>query len=63
VVRCRARACAGELEAEVAAAQKEAERHGTLLDGHAPPIESMFEDVFAQMPSHLKDQLRQAGGG
>jgi len=48
------------LEAEVAAAQKEAERHGTLLDGHIPPLESMFEDVFASMPPHLRDQLRQA---
>ena len=48
------------LEAEVAAAQKEAERHGTLLDGHIPPLESMFEDVFAAMPPHLHDQLRQA---
>src|SRR5205085_4783113 len=51
-----------ELEAEVATAQKEAERHGTLLDGVAPPLESMFEDVYATMPPHLEDQLRQARG-
>jgi 2-oxoisovalerate dehydrogenase E1 component alpha subunit len=49
-----------ELEAEVAAAQREAEAHGTLIDGHIPPIESMFEDVYAQMPPHLHDQLQQA---
>jgi len=49
-----------ELEAEVAAAQKEAERHGTLADGHAPPIASMFEDVYKDMPAHLRDQLAQA---
>jgi 2-oxoisovalerate dehydrogenase E1 component alpha subunit len=49
-----------ELEAEVAAAQKEAERHGTLADGHIPPIETMFEDVYKEMPAHLRDQLRQA---
>jgi 2-oxoisovalerate dehydrogenase E1 component alpha subunit len=39
-----------ELEAEVAAALKEAESHGTLLDGHIPPLASMFEDVYKDMP-------------
>ena len=48
-----------ELEAEVGAAQKEAERYGTLSDGHVPPLASMFEDVYKEMPSHLQDQLRQ----
>lgn len=51
-----------EIEAEVLAAQKEAERYGTLLDGHIPPLQSMFEDVYKTMPPHLHDQLRQAGG-
>src|SRR5687768_3521533 len=50
-----------ELEAEVMAAQREAERYGTLLDGHIPPLASMFEDVYKTMPPHLHDQLRQAG--
>jgi 2-oxoisovalerate dehydrogenase E1 component alpha subunit len=50
-----------EIEAEVLAAQKEAERHGTLLDGHIPPIESMFQDVYKDMPPHLKRQREQAG--
>ena len=50
------------LDAEVAAALKEAERHGSLLDGHIPPLASMFEDVYAEMPPHLRDQMRQAGG-
>ena len=49
-----------ELEAEVAAAQKEAERYGTLTDGHVPPLETMFQDVYKEMPAHLHDQLRQA---
>ncbi len=49
-----------ELEAEVAAAQKEAERHGTLADAHTPSLESMFEDVYKEMPQHLRDQLREA---
>jgi 2-oxoisovalerate dehydrogenase E1 component alpha subunit len=48
-----------ELEAEVAAAQKEAEGHGTLLDGHIPNAETMFEDVYAEMPAHLREQLKQ----
>ena len=51
-----------ELEAEVAVAQKEAERYGTLIDGHIPPLASMFEDVYKDMPAHLHEQLRQAGG-
>jgi 2-oxoisovalerate dehydrogenase E1 component alpha subunit len=36
-----------ELEAQVAAAQKEAESYGTLLDGHIPSAATMFEDVYA----------------
>jgi len=52
-----------EVEAEVAAATKEAERYGgTLIDGHVPPLESMFEDVYKDMPMHLREQLRQARG-
>ena len=52
------------LEAEVGAALKEAERYGgTLIDGHVPPIETMFEGVYKDMPAHLHDQLRQARGG
>ncbi len=49
------------LDAEVLAALKEAERHGgTLIDGHTPPLESMFEDVYQEMPKHLHEQLAQA---
>ncbi|HEY2929999.1 3-methyl-2-oxobutanoate dehydrogenase (2-methylpropanoyl-transferring) subunit alpha [Piscinibacter sp.] len=50
-----------ELEAQVNAAQKEAERYGTLIDGHIPPLASMFEDVYKEMPQHLREQLHQAG--
>ncbi|MEJ8810316.1 3-methyl-2-oxobutanoate dehydrogenase (2-methylpropanoyl-transferring) subunit alpha [Variovorax ureilyticus] len=50
-----------QLEAEVAAAMKEAESYGgTLIDGHVPPLESMFEDVYKDMPPHLHEQMRQA---
>jgi 2-oxoisovalerate dehydrogenase E1 component alpha subunit len=48
-----------ELEAEVAAAQKEAESRGTLLDGQIPKPETMFEDVFKDMPQHLREQRAQ----
>lgn len=51
-----------ELDAQVSAALKEAESYGTLLDGHIPPLASMFEDVYKDMPPHLREQLRQAGG-
>lgn len=50
-----------ELEAEVAAAQKEAESHGTLLDGHIPSAATMFEDVYAEMPAHLRRQRQELG--
>ncbi|GAC1531400.1 MAG: 3-methyl-2-oxobutanoate dehydrogenase (2-methylpropanoyl-transferring) subunit alpha [Ramlibacter sp.] len=50
-----------ELEAEVAAAQKEAESHGTLLDGHIPSAASIFEDVYAEMPAHLRRQRQELG--
>lgn len=50
-----------ELEAEVTAAQKEAESHGTLLDGHIPSAATMFEDVYAEMPAHLREQRQQLG--
>ncbi len=50
-----------ELEAEVAAAQKEAESYGTLLDGRIPSAATMFDDVYAEMPAHLKRQRQQLG--
>jgi 2-oxoisovalerate dehydrogenase E1 component alpha subunit len=49
-----------ELDAQVGAALKQAETHGTLQDGTVPPLESMFEDVYREMPAHLREQLREA---
>ena len=47
--------------ASFAAALKEAERHGgALIDGHVPPLETMFEGVYKDMPAHLREQMRQA---
>ncbi|OJX32448.1 MAG: 3-methyl-2-oxobutanoate dehydrogenase (2-methylpropanoyl-transferring) subunit alpha [Burkholderiales bacterium 68-12] len=49
------------LEAEVVAAQKEAESHGTLLDGRVPSAAAIFDDVYHQMPEHLRRQRQQMG--
>jgi 2-oxoisovalerate dehydrogenase E1 component alpha subunit len=51
----------GELEAEVAAALAEAERYGSLADGHIHCLASMFEDVYKDMPPHLRRQHDEAG--
>jgi 2-oxoisovalerate dehydrogenase E1 component alpha subunit len=51
-----------ELDAQVAAALKEAAQYGSLLDGHIPPLASMFEDVYKDMPPHLREQMRQVEG-
>ena len=50
-----------ELEAEVMAAQKQAESYGTLLDGHIPSPAAMFDDVYRDMPEHLRLQRQQLG--
>ena len=52
-----------QLDAEVATALKQALKSGSLADGHIPPLATMFEDVYKDMPPHLVDQLRQAAGG
>jgi 2-oxoisovalerate dehydrogenase E1 component alpha subunit len=49
-----------EVAAEVRQAQKEAEAKGTLGNGHFDDVETMFEDVFADLPWHLAEQQRAA---
>jgi 2-oxoisovalerate dehydrogenase E1 component alpha subunit len=49
------------LEAEISAAQKEAESYGTLADGRIPSAASMFEDVYKEMPEHLRRQRQELG--
>lgn len=54
-----------ELDADVVAAWKEAVSYGSLNDGPQLSGDLMFEDVFKEMPAHLKrqrDQLRAEGG-
>ena len=50
-------ALGAELVTEVRDAGKEAEKHGLLHTGPHHPPESMFEDVFKDMPRHLEEQL------
>jgi 2-oxoisovalerate dehydrogenase E1 component alpha subunit len=49
------------LEAEVLAAQKEAEQYGTLATGSVFSPAQMFEDVYKEMPDHLRVQRQQLG--
>ncbi|TXH91316.1 MAG: 3-methyl-2-oxobutanoate dehydrogenase (2-methylpropanoyl-transferring) subunit alpha [Rhodoferax sp.] len=50
-----------EMEAAVASAQKEAEQYGTLADGHVRSPAEMFEDVYKEMPAHLRRQRQELG--
>ena len=49
------------LEAEIIAAQKEAEQYGTLNDERIPSAASMFDDVYKDMPEHLRRQRQELG--
>ena len=50
-----------EIEDQVRAAGKEAESLGTLDRGPLPSAKTMFEDVFKDMPPHLRRQRQQMG--
>ena len=49
-----------ELDAQVRAAMKEAEKNGILGHGLHHPFHTMFEDVFEELPWHLREQAEQA---
>ena len=49
-----------QLSAEVRSAQKEAEKKGTLGNGHFEDVDSMFADVFEEVPWHLAEQREAA---
>lgn len=51
-----------QIQEAVVAAQRQAESHGTLASGQTSSVASMFEDVYENMPRHLKDQLQQLEG-
>jgi len=46
---------------QVRAANKQAEATGTLGHGETPSVKTMFEDVFKDMPEHLRRQRQQLG--
>jgi 2-oxoisovalerate dehydrogenase E1 component alpha subunit len=48
-----------EVTGEVQAALKDAESYGTLLDGRVASAKSIFEDVFEEMPLHLRGQRQE----
>lgn len=50
-----------EITETVIAAQKEAEKHGTLGAGDLPSPRDMFEGVYETMPPHLVRQRQEAG--
>ncbi len=54
-------ALAKALTEEVRAVGREAEAIGTLGHGHKPSASTMFEDVFAQQPWHLREQRQEMG--
>lgn len=49
-----------EVAEEAKAACKEAEKNGVLGHGFHQPFETMFEDVFEELPWHLREQSEQA---
>jgi len=49
------------LEAEVIAAQKEAEQYGSMASGHVFSPAEMFEGIYKDMPEHLRVQRQQLG--
>jgi 2-oxoisovalerate dehydrogenase E1 component alpha subunit len=50
-----------EILAEIITAQKEAESFGTLHSGSKPSARDIFEDVYAELPPHLRRQRQQIG--
>jgi 2-oxoisovalerate dehydrogenase E1 component alpha subunit len=53
-------AMTAECDAAIRAAQKESEKIGTLPEQGKDNIESMFEDVYADVPWHLAEQRDEA---
>ena len=50
-----------QLDDEVAAALREARSYGTLNDGPKASPSTMFEDVYKEMPPHLREQRQELG--
>ena len=52
---------AGEMEHEIAEAAKEAISYGTLHGGPKLSPSTMFDDVYKEVPKHLRDQRQELG--
>ena len=50
-----------ELDDEILAASREARSYGTLQDGPKASPAAMFEDVYKEMPRHLREQRQEMG--
>jgi 2-oxoisovalerate dehydrogenase E1 component alpha subunit len=50
-----------EVDDEVEAAFAEADSHGSVKSGVIPSPRTMFDDVFEEMPRHLREQRQQVG--
>ena len=48
------------LEQEAAATFQQAESFGIAANGLGHPAEALFDDVYAAMPAHLREQLDEA---
>jgi 2-oxoisovalerate dehydrogenase E1 component alpha subunit len=48
-----------EVDAEIERAFTEADANGSMKDGHVGDPCSMFDDVFAELPRHLREQRAQ----
>jgi 2-oxoisovalerate dehydrogenase E1 component alpha subunit len=48
-----------EVEAEVEAAFAEADSHGSVKSGAIPSTRTMFDDVYEELPRHLREQREQ----
>ena len=50
-----------EVDAEVEAAFAEADSHGSVKSGAIPSPRTMFDDVYKELPRHLREQREQVG--
>jgi len=50
-----------QIEAEVLKAQKEAEQYGSLADGDLFSNSTMFDDIYKEVPDHLRRQRKELG--
>ena len=58
----RHEALQGEIDAQVDEAFAEADSHGSVKTGDVGSARTMFDDVYAEVPRHLREQREQDGG-